>query len=290
MLTIFTIPKPFLGRLETIQRNALKSWCLLKGGCEIVLFGDDEGVSEAAADFGVLNIPGINRNSTGTPFLDSVFTKVEGLARNSILAYINADIILMDDFLSAIKDVSKTMREFLLVGHRWDLKIDGAIDFSQGWQEQLRLKARHSGSLHSHAGIDYFVFPRGLVQNFPPFLVGRPGWDSWFIYHIRSKGIPVVDITKLSMVVHHNHDYSHHAQGRYGVWQGEEARYNLELAGGYHNLYTLKDATHILTKKGLLLNKSLYRFYRRLVAKSVTSPFYMLLYKLWRRFSDLVRA
>ena len=49
------------------------------------------------------------------------------------------------------------------------------------------------------------------------------------------------------MVVHQNHDYGYHPQGKQGVWQDEEARRNMELAGGARHLFTMDDATHRLT-------------------------------------------
>jgi hypothetical protein len=51
MLTIFTIPKPFRGHIEVIQRNAIESWLRLRPQCEIILCGDDPGVAEAASEY-----------------------------------------------------------------------------------------------------------------------------------------------------------------------------------------------------------------------------------------------
>ena len=175
-------------------------------------------------------------------------------------------------------------------GRRWDLDIKEPVDFSIDWEQKLREDIAKKGKLHGCSGIDYFVFPRNLPHNLPAFAVGRPGWDNWLIYHIRSLRIPVIDATKVISVVHQNHDYSHHSEGEYGVWKGQEAQYNLSLAGGYHYLYTLKDATHKLTKKGLHPNRTVYSFYRKFVTLSVSSPFCKLIYKLWRKFSDVVRS
>jgi len=37
MLTLFTIPKAFQGHTGVIQRNAIRSWTLLRPECEIIL-------------------------------------------------------------------------------------------------------------------------------------------------------------------------------------------------------------------------------------------------------------
>lgn len=52
MLTLFTIAKPFRGPFAVIQRNTIRSWTLLRPACEIILFGDDDGSAEIAAEFG----------------------------------------------------------------------------------------------------------------------------------------------------------------------------------------------------------------------------------------------
>ena len=59
MLTIFATPKPFRGHIAVIQRNAIRSWTLLRPACEIILMGNDEGTAEIAAEFGVRHVPEI---------------------------------------------------------------------------------------------------------------------------------------------------------------------------------------------------------------------------------------
>jgi hypothetical protein len=47
MLTFVTTAKPFLRHDSVIQRNALKSWTLLRPDVEVILFGDDAGAADA---------------------------------------------------------------------------------------------------------------------------------------------------------------------------------------------------------------------------------------------------
>ena len=57
MLTIFSTPKPFVGHIGIIQRNAIKSWTLLHPDVEVILFGDDEGAAQACQDLGIRHEP-----------------------------------------------------------------------------------------------------------------------------------------------------------------------------------------------------------------------------------------
>ena len=67
MLTLFTIPKAFSGRIGLLQANAIGSWVRLNANCEVILFGDDPGVAEAAARFGVRHESQVTRTPQGTP-------------------------------------------------------------------------------------------------------------------------------------------------------------------------------------------------------------------------------
>ena len=245
MITIFTIPKPFRdSHINIIQRNAIKSWLKLSPKCEVILFGDDEGVADLAKEFGVLHIPEIKKDEFGTPLLDSAFNLAQKLAKNEILVYINTDIILMSDFNSAIKKINKPL--FLMSGRRWDLDVEEEIDFTEpNWENKLKNCVEKEGKLHGFSGMDYFVFSRNLLHDLPSFAVGRPGWDNWLIYHFRSHKIPVIDATKVVTVIHQTHCIDGKRD------KGPEARYNIELAGGFSQMLTLRDADWLLTEEGL---------------------------------------
>jgi hypothetical protein len=45
------------GQTHSNQRNALQSWFLLKPTPTVLLFGDDPGVKEAAAEYGAVHVP-----------------------------------------------------------------------------------------------------------------------------------------------------------------------------------------------------------------------------------------
>lgn len=249
MLTIFTIPKPFNGHNNIIQKNAIKSWMQLKPECEIVLFGDDDGVAETAHELGVKHIPSVEKNEFGTPLLSSAFSSAQQLAKNDILMYANADVIFFQDLIEAVQRIDK--HRFLICGRRWDLDVKEEIDFdSNGWTGELLEGVKNEGRLHGLSGMDYFVFPRNLI-NMPAFAVGRPGWDSWLIYDMRSRRIPVIDATESITVIHQNHDFSHSRFGEKKRVGGPEWQKNIEIAGGLTNMLTLRDADWVLGENGL---------------------------------------
>lgn len=246
MLTLFTAPKPFdREHIALIQRNAIRSWLALGAAVEVLLLGDEPGVAEVAAELGVRHIPEVARNDRGTPRVDALFALARQHGRAPFLGYVNADILLTPDLLTALRLVAAHYDRFLLVGRRWDLDVTEPLSFEGDWVAALRDRVRREGRLHSRAGIDFFIFPRDLFTAMPPLVVGRAGWDNWMIYHARTQGWPVVDVTPSVLVVHQNHDYAHLAQSQ-APYKVEEAFENIRLAGGKANMYTLWEATHTL--------------------------------------------
>lgn len=262
MLTIFSIPKPFRGHVGIIQRNAIHSWFLLHPKCEIVLCGDELGSEETASQFGAKFIPHVDRNEHGTPFLNSAFDQVKQIASHPLLCYANADIILLSDLLRVVQRIR--FQRFLVVGQRWDLGLAIPWDFQQpNWEDRLRTYVARRGARHPPSGGDYFVFPRdSVIAKFPPFVVGRPGWDNWFIYRARKLGIPVVDVTRVVTAIHQNHDYTHVPNQGGEMWEGVEADRNRKLMGTRDHFFTLLDATHVI-KSQAPRPALAYRYMRR---------------------------
>lgn len=262
MLTLFTIPKAFEGLNDVIQRNAIKSWTLLRPECDIVLIGDDPGTKEAASEFGLRHLPDVVCNEYGTPRVDSIYQSAAESARYDVLCHVNADIILMNDLMAAVEKVTAQHEWFLLTGQRWNLDIDQPLEFSNGWEEELRSLVAKKGKLGARTGMDYLVFPRRFTQDIPPFAIGRTAYDQWFIYRARIQGAAVVDATPVVLDIHQNHDYSHHATAVAGTSADIERRRNLELAGGQKYLLIIKDRTAVLTSSGLKTPFDLWRVWR----------------------------
>lgn len=249
MLTIFTSARPFLGKFDYIQRNAIQSWRSVCPGCEIILIGEEEGADKAAAELGIQYIPDVTRNEEGVILRNSVFQEAQRAARNELLCFVNADIIFTSTFLRAIQSVR--ISPFLLSGRRWDLELSHAIDFRDTkWEETLLSRARQEGKLHGPSAGDYFVFPRSVGIEMPPFSIRHGGWDNWIIWRFKSLGIPVIDATEAIDVVHQIHK-SPSGKRTQSAWKSKQGKEELRLAGGFSSMLTLREADWVLTSRGL---------------------------------------
>lgn len=265
MLTLFFCPKAFLGEIKVIQQNAIKSWLLLRPKPEILLLGSETGTKDAAREFGLRYFPEVECNEYKTPLVNSIFGLADNLSGNDILCYINADIILTNNFMDSILAVRAIKDKFLMIGRRHDVEIEGQIDFNEvNWESRLKSHALRQGSLHAPTGMDYFIFSKGLFSGsaIPAFALGRTIWDAWLVYYVRSLNIPVIDATGYIWAIHQNHSYPDYAGGRDGVWKGKEAKHNFALSGG--SFCNISNATHRLGKNSLR-RRNIYLYFEPLI-------------------------
>jgi hypothetical protein len=268
MITFFTIPKPFKGKTAILQRNAIQSWLKLDPHIEVILYGDDEGIIETAMELGIKHVSKIKKNDFGTPTLDFIFEQTQKYAQYDILCYVNTDIILLSDIISFVRQIK--LEKFLVIGERCNISIDEPIDFNnQNWELNLKKQVISNGSSEGVMGIDFFIFPKNLALNLPPLAVGRRGWDNWLIYHARTLGTNVIDLSPSIKVIHQNHDYQHIPQKRGYKWDGPESDYNLKIIGGGASqmyCWNILDARWIF-KNNKLVKKplSLLEIYRKLI-------------------------
>ena len=252
MLTLFSIPKAFKGHTGVIQRNAIESWTKLEPRPEIILLGNDEGTAELARELGLRHLPNVATSDHGTPLLSDLFRRAEAAATTPYMCYVNADIILLSDFLRAAETVQRRFPKSLVVSKRVNLDIAETLNFDARWEEAIKQRASATGRDEHYSGIDVFVFPKGMYAQVPDFAIGRLWFDHWLIKAVREQNLPVVDASLVAPVLHQNHDYSHVAGGKEKVWRGQEAERNFKLYGGVEHAYTLLDVTHEVSPGGAI--------------------------------------
>lgn len=250
-LCLFSIPKPLRGPSERLQRNAFESWRRLGPSVEVVLLGDEDGVADAAREFGFLHWPNLNRNPHGTPLLSHAWTVIRQATTARQFLYTNADI-LFDQCLvqAAIALDAWPTNRYLAIGQRIESDLESEI---QNWsEEQWRYWIVQQQTERPRASVvckDYFLFPRHLYLSIPDFAVGRGNWDNWMVFQAHRQGVPVVDLTGQVIALHQPHDHQHSGGRRQAYVVGDEARENQRLAGGRH-LLVGSHASHYLRDHG----------------------------------------
>ncbi len=276
LITLFSAPKPFTDpHIAMIQRNAIRSWTLLPN-VDVLLLGEETGLAEAAKELGVKHIADVTRNANGTPLISSMFDLARKNSSSDLLCIINADMILMPDFVEAAKQTVKLKDKFVLLSQRWDYDITQPIEFTNGWQDRLRFTVHDQGFLHRPAGSDFFLFLKSCYTDIPDFIIGRAGWDNWMIYKARKEKWTVIDCTPSVMIIHQNHDYSHLPGGK-PHYEHPDTNENIRLAGGEANIrYTIVDATHQLVNGKLVRPTLTYLRFMRGVELFLRKVFFFL--------------
>ena len=249
-VTFFTTPKAFEGKIAIAQQNAIHSWRKI---ADVVLIGDEPGIQKLATELGVNYVPNVAKNENGTPLLSSAFELARSAATTPYLIYCNCDIILFDDFESAVQEIIAMpgIGHFLATSQRTTALVSQRIDFDDE-ESVARLKnhARKTGKLDSLVCKELFVFPRELYKEMPAFAVGRGNWDNWMVHNAKQNQVPVISLTDRILTLHQEHDHTH-AGNRYSAYvSGTEARTNQRLANGRH-LISGSTPDFFLADKGL---------------------------------------
>lgn len=233
---LFSIPKPFTGHIATIQYNAFASWSLLPD-TTVVIFGNELGIIEACQNFGFKNIPHLDCNQHGTPYLDTVFKEIASLSTlNAILIYANSDIILLPTITRAIENIPH--RDFLVAARRYNLDVDCLVSPSLESFSVMELHARLRGDVVPGYSSDIFILPASscLIPVMPRMLIGRKGWDNWMMWAARKLKLPLIDATGFIVTVHQNHHHNHIIRDSTLTypdmpWSGPESQYQEKLIG-----------------------------------------------------------
>jgi len=278
MLTIFSIPKAFKGHIGLIQRNALRSWKMLHPSIQIILFGNDEGVAEAAFEFGAEHRSELRVNAFGTPLVSDAFHKARDIGRWPVLMYTNADMLYNGKIMKAVGRLNGYER-YILSGERFDCEIveDLVAAPIERWLQVFE-EHRRKGLMSGASAMDYFIFPRTFDLGMPEFAVGRVGWDSWVVWRCRQMSVPFVDATKDVEAFHQNHSYASLALGCQHR-HGPERELNIREAGGLRHLLTLREASHQLVG-GVLRKPAGWRVFTSWLA--TRRPYlFLLAFKRW---------
>jgi len=221
-LTLFSVPRPFGGIYDTIQRNAIGSW--LQMDVEIMLLHESgSNVADMARGMGVPHYE-VAVNEQGTPLVSSIFETAFAHADTGLLCYINADIIVLGPLHWAAAICAERFERFLMIGQRTDLDLHGArLGFNGNWRGALCTLIQERGKLHAPCGIDYFCTSGNVWGSIPPFALGRAAWDNWLVARALRTSVPVVDATADVMITHQTHPIAP------GIRQTPECKANYRL-------------------------------------------------------------
>lgn len=255
MITFFTTTKAFIDKNLVNQINAIKSWIIgNKYGCEAIIFQKEKGIEKINGVPNIRIIEKIRSNENNVPFINAMFYEANLLAKNDILCFLNADIIINDDFIESLLKIHKSLKKkYLVVGQRYDTFFDYFIDFQNPqWYNDLIKKNHDTLKIHPPFGSDYFAFPKNQYPqgSLPDLLVGRNGWDNYMFYETRMKSYKLINLSSQYKVIHQNHNYNHKSENE--NVKKKEDNHNYDFIHKYEkNFYTLESCNYIFQNNSL---------------------------------------
>ena len=286
MLTIFSSPRPFVdNHTEIIQRNAIESWIAIDPRPQVLLIGNDYGIADVAREYSLIHIEEVEVNKQGIPLRSSMCVLARDAAEYECLCLINSDIIFLSGLQRALEKLQ--LPEFLAAGRRHDLDVIGRIDFDDlDWQRHLKTRIEADGILHGPSAVDYVIYPQTIRPPvLPPFAMNGLGWDSWFLYEHKRRGIPVIDLTPVVTVIHQNHEARSEIKEKHWRWRVDpEAMRDLKEIGGFESMMTLREADFQVDHRGMVRSSGL----RKVLARLATNLVYRKLMALKRSIQRLL--
>jgi hypothetical protein len=255
VLTLFSVAKPFRGRIAAIQRNALRSWMLLHPAVQIILFGDAEGSQEVAWELGIRYEEHPQLTASGSVRLDYMFTTAQRRARYKTLCYVPCDTVLLADFCDALNRVEALYREFLMVGRSCHLNLSAPLPFGDvDWHSWLRRRTQMAARQIFSEGTAYLAFSKGTcLADVPPIPIDSPCCTKWLLWKALSDQVPVVDASEMVLAVRQHGDVEGWPTA--GSETEESAAESVARCGSERHLRSVANAPYLLTPSDVVRNR-----------------------------------
>ena len=137
-ILFITTMKPMIKDFYNEQYNSVLSWKKLRLKPTIIVFGDDEGVPEFCKENNIINM-NIKCNKKNVPYISEMLKEGYKFMGDDYdyITYINADILLKDDFCDTIEEFHKNfsnVQSCLLTCLRYNIFDYQKLNFNKDWE------------------------------------------------------------------------------------------------------------------------------------------------------------
>jgi UDPglucose 6-dehydrogenase len=203
-ILFITTMKPMIKDFYNEQYNSVLSWKKLRLKPTIIIFGNDEGVSEFCKDHDIINM-NIKCNEKNVPYISEMLKEGYKFMGDDYdyITYVNADILLKDDFCDTIEEFHKkfsNVKSCLLTCVRYNIFNYQKLNFNKNWEEQLE---KFKCEIEEPTGIDIFLHKKNNYINLPDFAIARYAFDSYMLNYAIINFDITVDITNTCKIYHH---------------------------------------------------------------------------------------
>jgi len=221
----------------SVSLLAIRSWISLTSVERVTVFQQDPEACEILVSFfeeptfRCIILDQSTENETLR--VDHLFEAASHHTATPYVGYINCDIAVFSEFDQALKNILRSDRssKSVIVGRRRDISLSSShFDSFMSNISLVHENAVRYGDLHGSFGKDYFIFPREFLNGVPPFLVGRPKWDDWFLTKLLLEDPYNLSIYRLDdriPVVHMKMGQVPSSHDKFGARKNEELFYRI---------------------------------------------------------------
>lgn len=247
------------------QENSVQSWKLLPGiEKTIIVCGNDAGVAELCGKYDIINDI-TTETKFGIPLVSSMMkTAYKYGSDRDIYIWINADIILLSDFVDLIKNFIQQypnyhQLKYGMTSRRYNWDNPSSIDYTDNQWEQNLLGMMTNMKLEAPTAMDIFIHGYKAFDDMPDFAIARFGHDTWMLNKMVTSFDLAINATDSIKIIHHmspwlsgdgklldrknNKDSTVMHQDPGAIW-------NSNTRGGYSRYTTANDCQIATTKHG----------------------------------------
>ena len=239
IISLFTTLRDVKVR-ETLHNHTLMNWASLAPSLLPVLFvapNHSKYWIRRARELGWM-VENVTRTREGVPVIKDMFNITATKYPSRFIGFANADNLFGNSLVDTLAGLSLNHPDLvhnrisLIVGRRRGIKYTEIKDTSGGYVDSTAPRLR----LFPNYAQDYFIFGNGGKFHWdrvPDFIVGRIGYDSWFVVMAQRWNVTLIDGTKTVTNLHQ--DTADGVKSGWVLHQGRSKYINYEAAGRNFN-------------------------------------------------------
>jgi len=239
MISFVTTIAPMTKKqIKIIQNNCFDCFdsCPIKH--EVIIVGESFGADKVCKDRNYKFVKDGTINIEGRPFL-KFYKWLEAFkyAKGDIKIWINADVLFSYKELVLLIDKVKEMKNYFLLGQRYDVVVEERINFNIDNQHEVIQALIKRGVKHAPTGKDYFIFDFDITKYDidKTLIIPFPGCDCYLTSYMgNKKEISVYDIGDIFKVISQEHRRDYKSKIGIAGWQ-EQSKYVLKMVKKFNS-------------------------------------------------------
>jgi hypothetical protein len=234
IISLVTAFKKFKGVYDRIQTAAMYSWKV--NDLQVIAPVNEVDTKTVCQEYSYTTlIEGVKRGrelgyATQSPILKDLIKKALPMTKTSMVAFLNSDIILLEDFSKKIERIfDKYGYDIFITGTRYDIQLNYRVNDAKSYEKvQHEPRTMFDTVTSSDIFITSKFLWRKIIAEMPEFILGRYCWDNWLHLYVHINKLKKFNCTQALPVLHPIHGNEH-------IYQQEKA-HGKDAPSSQHNL------------------------------------------------------